>query len=96
MIINCSFLITRLNGEICGVTPIEDMYTNCQISLKSEYLTDEDIIKVYSHMNKEFQTKEIACVRRYGNLYREDEAKELTYNLSSYSICIENKDIEFK
>lgn len=96
MKVNCLFLITRLNGKIVDVVPLQDIYTNCSINLESEYLTDEDIIKVWSHMDKEYQTKEIACARRNGNLYREDEAKELTYDLSSYSIRIEDKDIEFK
>ncbi len=96
MIINCSFLITRLDGEICNVTPIEDMYTNCQISLKSEYLTDEDILKFYSHMSKDYIKSRIIDVRTYGKLYEEGEAKDLTCELSQYSIGIEHKDIEFK
>lgn len=95
MIINCSFLITRLDGEICDVTPIEDMYTNCQISLKSEYLTDEDILKFYSHMSKDYQNNRIKDIRTCGKLNDEGEAKDLTCELSQYSIGIEHKDIEF-
>ena len=95
MIINCSFLITRLDGEICDVTPIEDMYTNCQISLKSEYLTDEDILKFYSHMSKDYQNSRIIDVRTWGKLYEEGEAKDLTCELSLYSVKIEQKEIEF-
>ena len=95
MIINCSFLITRLDGEICDVTPIEDMYTECQISLKSEYLTDEDILKFYSHMSKDYIKGRIIDVRTWGKLYEEGEAKDLTYELSLYSVKIEQKEIEF-
>lgn len=96
MKVNCSFLITRLNGEVCDVTPIEDMYTNCQISLKSECLTDEDILKFYSHMSKDYQDRRIKDIRNWGRLNEEGESKDLTCELSQYSIGIENKDIEFK
>lgn len=47
------FLITRLNGKITDVTAIDDMYTECQITLCSEFLTDEDVLRFYSHMSKE-------------------------------------------
>ena len=96
MKINVSFFITRLNGKIVNVEPIQDMYTECQLNLKSEYLTDEDIMKVYSHMDKEFQNICINEIRKTGKLFEFDEAKELTYELSQYSIKIEHREIEFE
>lgn len=96
MTYDIEFLVTRLNGKIKDVIPIQNFYTECQISLESEYLTDEDITKIWSHMHKSYQTKEITYVRRSGKLYREDEAKELTCELSQYSIGIERKEVYFK
>lgn len=90
------FLVTRLNGKITDVTAIDDMYTNCQITLCSEFLTDEDILKFYSHMSKEYQTNKLIYVRTHGKLIDEGEAKDLTCKLSKYSINIEHKEIDFK
>jgi len=95
MIYNIEFLVTRLNGKIKDVIPIQDFYTECQISLESEYLTDEDILKFYSHMSKEYQTNRLIDVRTYGKLIDEGEAKDLTCKLSKYSISIEHKEIDF-
>lgn len=96
MIYDVGFLVTRLNGKIKDVVPIQDFYTECQISLKSEHLTDEDILKFYSHMSKDYQNSRMIDVRTYGKLYEEGEAKDLTCELSQYSIGIEHKEIYFK
>lgn len=96
MIYNIEFLITRLNGKIKDVIPIQDFYTDCQISLESEYLTDEDILKFYSHMSKDYQNSRIIDVRTWGKLNDEGEAKDLTCELSQYSIRIEHKEINFE
>ena len=93
---NLMLLVTRLNGKITDITPIEDMYINCQINLSSEFLTDEDILKFYSHMSKEYQTDRLKYVRSQGKLIDEGEAKDLTCKLSKYSINIEYKEIEFE
>ena len=90
------FLVTRLNGKITDVAPINDMYTECQITLRSECLTDEDILKFYSHMSKDYQTSRLIDVRTFGKLSDEGEAKDLTCKLSKYSIGIEHKEIDFK
>lgn len=93
---NVMLLVTRLNGKITDITPIEDMYINCQITLNSEFLTDEDILKFYSHMSKDYQTSRLMDVRTHGKLIDEGEAKDLTCKLSKYSINIEHKEIEFE
>lgn len=36
---NVMLLVTRLNGKITDITPIEDMYINCQITLSSEFFS---------------------------------------------------------
>lgn len=90
------FLITRLNGKITDVTAIDDMYTECQITLCSEFLTDEDVLRFYSHMSKDYQTSKLMDVRTHCRLIEEGEAKDLTCKLSKYSISIEHKEIDFK
>lgn len=95
MKVNCLFLITRLDGKIVDVETLQDMYTECQISLKSEYLTDEDILKFYSNMSKDYQNSRIKDIRNWGKLNEEGEAKDITCELSLYSVKIEQKEIEF-
>lgn len=95
MKVNCLFLITRLDGKIVDVETLQDMYTECQISLKSEYLTDEDILKFYSNMSKDYQNSRIKDIRNCGKLNEEGEAKDITCELSLYSVKIEQKEIEF-
>jgi hypothetical protein len=96
MTYDVEFLVTRLNGKIIDVIPIQDFYTECQISLKSEYLTNEDILKFYSHMSKDYQNSRMVDVRTWGKLNEEGEAKDLTCELSQYSIGIERKEVYFK
>ena len=82
MKVNCLFLITRLDGKIVDVETLQDMYTECQISLKSEYLTDEDILKFYSNMSKDYQNSRIKDIRNCGKLNEEGEAKDNTCELT--------------
>ena len=96
MVYNIEFLVTRLNGKIIDVIPIQDFYTECQISLKSEYLTDEDILKFYYNMSKDYQNSRIKDIRIWGKLNDEGEAKDLTCELSQYSVRIERKEVYFK
>lgn len=96
MVYNIEFLVTRLNGEIINIIPIEDFYTECRISLKSEHLTDDDILKFYSNMSKDYIKNRIKHIRNRGNLNEEGEAKDLTCELSQYSIGIERKEVYFK
>lgn len=91
----CMFLVTRLNGKAVDVTPIEDLYTNCTVILEAEHLIDDDIKKFYSYMNNDFIEKKIHSITESGRLYEEQEAKDLTCELSQYTIKIEYKEIEF-
>lgn len=95
MKIDVMFLVTRLNNEIINVTPINEIYTYASISLKSEYLSDDDIRKFYSFMGKGYAELKINDIRKIGNIYMEQEAKDLTCELSQYSVRIEHKEIEF-
>lgn len=97
---NCIFLVVRLNGEAEVVAPIEDCFTNCAIRLDSSYLSDEDIFKFYKSCAgySKVELEELGVVNKCynrGHLYREGEAKDLTCDLSQYSIHIEEKEIDF-
>ena len=93
---NCIFLITRLNGKVVGVTAIDDMYCDCQIHLEKEYLTDEDIEKFYKGWGELSKKQGIEHINEYGYLWEEGEAKDLTCDLSQYSIHIEEREIDFE
>ena len=56
------FLVVRLNGEAIDVIPISDIYTSVQIRLNKEYLTEEDVLTYYQHMNKPYQLRMLADV----------------------------------
>lgn len=91
------FLITRLNGKIVNVSPIDDIYTDCQIKLDAKYLTDEDILNFYSYMSEEYRQDMLQNIRTTtGYLFEEGEAKDLTCQLSQYTIKIEHKELEFE
>lgn len=91
----CMFLVTRLNGEVVNVTPIEENYTHCGITLEVEHLTDDDVKKFYSYMDDDFIERKIHSIAESGHLYEEQEAKDLTCELSQYTVKIEYKEIEF-
>ena len=91
----CMFLITRLNGKVVDVTPIEEIYTHCSVVLEAKHLTDDDIKKFYSYMDNDYIEKKIHSIAKSGRLYEEQEAKDLTRELSQYTIKIEYKEIEF-
>ena len=88
------FLVVKLNEEVVDITPIQDIYEECSIGLKSENLSDEDIFKYYSHMSREFQESKLKEIRKSGRLYEECEAKDLTCELSQYEILIAEKEVE--
>ena len=90
------FLVTRLNGKVVDVTPIEEIYTHCSIILEVEHLTDDDVKKFYSCMSDDWVEKKIHEIAEYGHLYEEQEAKDLTCDLSQYSVHIEHKEIDFE
>ena len=90
----CMFLVVRLNGEVVDFTEIDDMYCNCQIHLDKEYLTDEDIEKFYQGYGDLSKKQGLQHIQEHGYLYEEGEAKDLTCDLSQYSIHIEQKEIE--
>ena len=90
------FLVTRLNGRVVGVTAIDDMYCNCQIHLEKEYLTDEDIENFYKEYGELSKKQGLQHIQEYGYLCEEGEAKDLTCDLSQYSIHIEHKEIDFE
>lgn len=89
------FLVTRLNGKVTNVIPIEEAYTCCQVYMSSKNLTDDDISKFYNNMSDEYKIEQLNYVRKNGHLYEEGEAKDLTCKLSKYSISIEHKEIDF-
>lgn len=93
---DCMFLVTRLNGEVVDVTPIEENYTHCGIVLESEYLTDDDVKKFYDYMGNDFIERKIHSIIECGHLYEEQEAKDLTCELSQYAVRIEHKEIDFE
>lgn len=90
------FLVTRLNGKVVEVHALDECFNECQLNLKSEYLTDEDLYKIYEGYEKSDIQKMIEIVRRDGYLYEEGEAKDLTNKLSHYTISIEHRDIDFE
>lgn len=90
------FLVTRLNGKVTDVIPIDEVYTFCQVCMSSEDLTDDDISKFYNNMSDDYKIEQLSYVRKNGHLYKEGEAKDLTCKLSKYSISIEHKEIDFK
>lgn len=91
------FLITRLNGKIVDVSPIDNIYIDCPIKLDAKYLTDEDILNFYSHMSEKYRQDMLQNIRTTtGYLYDVGEAKDLTCQLSQYTIKIEHKEIEFE
>lgn len=90
------FLVSRLNGKVVDVSPISDVYTGCTICLESKYLSDEDISKLFSHMHKEYQINQLNEIRKTEKLYNFGEAKDLTCQLSQYTIKIEYKELEFE
>ena len=90
------FLVVRLNGEVVDVTAIDDMYCNCQIHLEKEYLSNEDIEKFYEQYGELSKKQGLEHINEYGYLYEEGEAKDLTCDLSQYSIHIEHKEIDFE
>lgn len=90
-------LITRLNGKVVDVSPIGDIYTDCQIKLDAKYLTDEDILNFYSHMTEKYRQDMLQNIRTTtGYLVEEGEAKDLTCQLSQYTIKIGHKEIEIE
>ena len=90
------FLVTRLNGEVINVTPIEENYTHCSICLEREYLTDDDVKKFYNYMGDDYIERKIHSIIESGSLYEEQEAKDLTCELSQYTVAIEHKEIDFE
>lgn len=90
------FLVTRLNGKVVDVTPIEENYTHCSIILEVEHLTDDDVKKFYSYMSDDFIERKIHSIAESGHLYEEQEAKDLTCELSQYTVKIEHKEIDFE
>ena len=90
------FLVVRLNGKIESITPIEESYTDCQISLDDTYLTDDDIKKFYEDYCGHCSQEDIDKVRKNHSLYKESEAMFLTCELSQYSVKIEHKEIDFE
>ena len=92
----CMFLVTRLNGKVVNIVPIEENYTHCSICLEREYLTDDDVKKFYNYMDDDYIERKIHSVIEYGHLYEEQEAKDLTCELSQYTIAIEHKEIDFE
>lgn len=93
---DCMFLVTRLNGKVVEVIPIEENYTQCSIVLESEHLTDDDVKKFYSYMDNDYIERKIHSVIESGHLYEEQEAKDLTCELSQYTVKIEHKEIDFE
>lgn len=89
------FLVIRLNNEVIDVYGLEDMYSICQIRLDSNNLSDEDIKNFYSGMSESYVNNMVKEVRENGYILEEQEAKDLTCNLSKYTITIEHKEIEF-
>lgn len=89
------FLVTRLDGKVEDVQPLNEIYDHVQITLDKQYLTEEDILKFYSHMARSYQLRRLADVLDSGLLRDEQEAKDLICDLSRYSIQIEKKEIEF-
>lgn len=92
---NVMFLVTRLNGKVTNVIPIEEVYTCCQVYMSSKNLTDDDISKFYNNMSDDYKIEQLNYIRKNGHLYEEGEAKDLTCKLSKYSISIEHKEIDF-
>lgn len=90
------FLVTRLNGKVVDITPIDECYTHCSICLDREYLTDADVKKFYNYMDNDYIERKIHLVIESGHLYEEQEAKDLTCELSQYTIAIEHKEIDFE
>ena len=97
----CMFLVVRLNGKAEDITPIEDCFNECGVRLDSSYLSDDDIFKFLKNCGN--YTKELVkdlnmvnICRDKGCLYKEAEAKDLTCDLSQYSIHIEEKEIDFE
>lgn len=96
----CMFLVVRLNGKAEDITPIGDCFTDCAVRLDSSYLSDEDIFKFYKSCAgySKAELEELNAInncRNRGHLYREGEAKDLTCDLSQYSIHIEEREIDF-
>ena len=90
------FLVVRLNGEVVDFNAIDDIYCDCQIHLDKEYLTDEDIEKFYEQYGDLSKKQGLHHIQEYGYLFEEGEAKDLTCDLSQYSVNIEHKEIEIK
>lgn len=89
-------LVTKLDGQVVNAVPVSDCYTEASISLQSEYLTDEDIIKYYCHMSREGDAKRIEDVRSCGVLCDDQEAKDLPVKLSRYEVVLDTYKLEVK
>ena len=93
---DCMFLVTRLNGKVVDVCGIDECYTNCSICLDREYLTDDDVKKFYNYMGDDYIERKIHSIIESGSLYEDQEAKDLTCELSKYTVAIEHKEIDFE
>ena len=93
---DCMFLVTRLNGKVVDVCGIDECYTNCSICLDREYLTDDDVKKFYNYMGDDYIERKIHSIIESGSLYEDQEAKDLTCELSQYTVAIEHKEIDFE
>lgn len=97
---DCMFLITRLNGKVQAVHPLDECDTEVQIYFESEYLTDKDIRFLYDGcgFGGWCQTYEayLEDVRQRGYARKEEKAMHLTCELSQYTVKIEHKEIDFE
>lgn len=97
MQIETMFLVTRLDGEVQTATPITDYYQDVSVTLKSAYLTDEDITHMFSHLCPEAIQQKIEQTRLNGFMSDEQEAKDFGgTKLSRYSIHLETYNVEIK
>lgn len=96
MKVTVEFLVVRLDGKVDTITPLQEIYDHVQIRLEKEYLTEDDVLEFYKHMSRSYQLRQLAEVLDKGVLIDEQEAKDLTCDLSRYSIHIEKKELGFE
>lgn len=94
MKVEVELLVVRVDKSPYYVTAVQDMYDHVQISIPSEYFTDEDLNLYCSCYSLDCRTNRIEEIRNSGLLRDEQEAKDLCCNLSRVSIGIEKKEIE--
>lgn len=94
MKVTVELFVIRIDGNPYWATPIQDLYDNVQISIPSEYFSDEDLNQYFSHFSLEHRINCIEAVRSLGRLVDEQEAKDFGCKLSRVSIAIETREIE--